>query len=103
MTDSLDHDYIPDDPRDINPLAELDKIKLVIVSMVRTFVPLLASFLVTYGLDEGTAGALAGSLVALVAYGVVRGFEVFVTPKAGVLLGWVSAPQYDAAATHTDV
>lgn len=103
MTDSIDHDYIPDDPRDINPLAELDKLKLVLVSVVRTFVPLAANSLVAIGLDVNTATVAAASLVALALYTIVRVFEVFVSPKVGILLGWVSAPQYAAAEKGADV
>ena len=93
MTDPI----IPDDLRQIDPLVELDRLKLVLVSVVRTFVPLLASWLVSLGLDDSSAATAAAALIALVAYTAVRVFEVYVTPKAGVLLGWISQPKYSAA------
>ena len=78
-----------------------------VISLIRTWVPILAGVLLTWladalgiVVDDGTSAAVVAALVGLLSagwYALARVLERFF-PWAGLLLGVRSQPAYSAAA-----
>lgn len=80
---------------DLIPAAEIPAtLTQIVVSAIRTLVPLIAGTLVAAGVDVGLADSVTTLIVSAVVYVAVRLMEEYVNPKLGWLLGIAKSPTY---------
>lgn len=74
-------------------------VESLLASLIRTYVPLLVGLFGpaltnALGLTDAEVTATLVVVITAVYYAVVRVVETYVTPKIGVLLGYVKQPVY---------